>query len=256
MNLCPLIGNIRVGWQPRLLRLPVLLFFAFYLASCASSERPSFGYADRPPSNATALVAWQEWTRFGRSTVVYGGHANGYTNRAGINEHSEPLNSRVSDYWRSCGHPEWNGSTTSRPWSGAFVSWVMRQSGVSAHAFPAAGRHGQYLAELYDLQHSGRGTSFALHAPNEYAPKEGDLVCAGTAGPTWRYADSRTAHRRIDATASHCDVVTGVSGGYIHAIGGNVKNSVTMSLYPTDGRGHLAPTPGKLWMMVVENRAT
>jgi hypothetical protein len=43
--------------------------------------------------------------RFGRSTVVYGGSANGYVNRGGINEHSEPLSSRVGDYWGSCGHP-------------------------------------------------------------------------------------------------------------------------------------------------------
>jgi hypothetical protein len=47
-----------------------------------------------------------------------------------------------------------------------------------------------------------------------------------------------------------------VRGGFIQAVGGNVKNSVTMSLYPADSRGHLAPTPGKIWMMVVENRAT
>jgi hypothetical protein len=80
-------------------------------------------------------------------------------------------------------------------------------------------------------------------------------VCTGTAGPTWRHADSRTARRRIDTTASHCDVVTDVRGSFIHAIGGNVKNSVTMSLYPADSRGRLAPTPGKIWMMVVENRA-
>lgn len=254
MNSCPLIGVVRVCRQPQTLWLPALLLLALHLVGCATSERGGYGYADHPPSNPTAFVAWQEWTRFGRSTVVYGGSANGYTNRAGVNEHSEPLSSRVSDYWGSCGHPEWNGQTTSRPWSGAFVSWVMRQSGASS--FPVAGRHGQYLATLYDRQRSGRSTSFLLHAPNEYAPKEGDLVCAGTAGASWRYADPRMAHRRIDNTASHCDVVTEVSGGRIYAVGGNVKNSVTMSLYPTDGRGHLAPTPGKLWMLVVENRAT
>ena len=94
-----------------------------------------------------------------------------------------------------------------------------------------------------------------LHAPDEYSPKEGDLVCAGTAGPSWRYADSRTARRRIGDTARHCDIVSGVRGGFVHAIGGNVKNSVTMSLYPVDSRGRLADTPGKHWMMVVENRA-
>ena len=92
--------------------------------------------------------------------------------------------------------------------------------------------------------------------PTNMRPKQGDLVCTGTAGPTWRYADLRTARRRIDNTASHCDVVTDVRGGFVHAVGGNVKNSVTMSLYPVDSRGRLANTPGKLWMMVVENRAT
>lgn len=233
-------------------RLPAALLTALALAGCASADRG--GYADNPPSNPTAYVAWQEWTRFGRSTVVYGGSAAGYTNRRGVSERSEPLSSRVGDYWGSCGHPEWNGRTTSRPWSGAFVSWVMKKSGATG--FPTAGRHGQYLSALYDRQHSGRGTSFALHAPNEYAPKPGDLVCSGTAGASWRYTSPAMAHRRIDNTASHCDVVTEVRGGFVQAVGGNVKNSVTMSLYPVDRRGRLAPTPGKLWMLVVENRAT
>ena len=258
--------EVRVSWQPARRCsslsigswLPAFLFLALIaigLAGCGSAER-SHGDSDRPPSNRTALVAWQEWTRFGRSTVVYGGSAGGYVNRSGVDERSEPLSSRVADYWGTCGHPEWNGRTSGRPWSGAFVVWVMAHSGVSATAFPRAGRHGEYLAALYDHEHSRRGASFALHAPTEYAPKPGDLVCTGTAGPTWRHADPRTARRRIDTTASHCDVVTDVRGGFIHAIGGNVKDSVTMSLYPADSRGRLAPTPGKIWMMVVENRAT
>lgn len=253
--------DVRVCWQsaPRRSsqsigpRLPaiLLLTLAVALAGCGSADRSGgHGYSERPPSNRTALVAWQEWTKFGRSTVVHGAHANGYTNRNGVTERSEPLASRVGDYWGSCGHPDWNGRT-SRPWSGAFVSWVMRHSGVSASAFPAAGRHGEYLASLHD--HGSRG-GFALHAPNEYAPKPGDLVCTGTAGPTWRHADSRTARRRLDNTASHCDVVTDVRGGFLHAIGGNVKNSVSMSLYPVDSRGRLAAKSGQPWMVVVENR--
>jgi hypothetical protein len=256
--------DVHVCWQPRLhrscrttgQRLPALLFLTFLLlglAGCGGTES-SHGYADQPPTNPTALVAWQEWTRFGRSTVVYGGAANGYINRSGMNERNEPLSSQVGAYWGSCGHPEWNGRTSGRPWSGAFVSWVMTRSGVSQSAFRPAARHGQYLATLYDRQHGDRSTGFVLHSPSEYAPREGDLVCTGTAGPTWRHADSRTARRRIDNTVRHCDIVTGVRGGFVHAIGGNVKNSVTMSLYPVDSRGHLADTPGKLWMMVVENR--
>ena len=85
--------DVHVCWQPPFprscrstgQRLPALLFLTLLLlglAGCGSADG-SHGYADRPPSNRTALVAWQEWTRFGRSTVVYGGAANGYTNRAG-----------------------------------------------------------------------------------------------------------------------------------------------------------------------------
>ena len=36
--------------------------------------------------------------------------------------------------------------------------------------------------------------------------------------------------------------------------GGNVKNSVTMSLYPVDSHGRLVPFAGKPWLLVVEKR--
>lgn len=260
----PSVG-LRACWQPPAPRsshafghwLPATFLLVFIipwlLSGCGSST--SSGYADRPPSDRVAYTAWQEWTKFGRSTVVYGGQANGYVNRRGISERSEPLASKIGDYWGSCGHPNWNGRNSSRPWSGAFVAWTMSRSGVSAGDFPRNGRHGGYLAALYDRQRQGGGrAAFVLHAPNEYSPKPGDLVCTGTAGPTWRHADSRTARRRIDGTANHCDVVTDVRGGYVHAIGGNVKDSVTMSLYPVNSRGRLVPFAGKTWFMVVEKR--
>jgi hypothetical protein len=238
-------------WLPTFLLLTGFLF----LAACASGPGSSGGrgYSDQPPSNRTAYVAWQEWSRFGRSTVVYGGSANGYINRNGVSERSEPLSSRVGDYWGSCGHPEWNGNTSGKPWSGAFVAWTMSHSGVSASEFPRVGRHGTYLASLFDHERAG-STAFLLHGPSEYSPKPGDLVCTGTAGASWRYSDPRTARRRIDATANHCDVVAYVRGGYVYAIGGNVKDSVTMSLYPADTRGRLLSSSGHPWMMVVENR--
>jgi hypothetical protein len=265
MNFDPPSVDVRVCWQPPAPRsshafgprLPAILLLAFVssiLTGCGSSgQRTGGGYADRPPSDRVAFTAWQEWTKFGRSTVVYGGHAGGYINRSGVSERSEPLASKIGDYWGSCGHPGWNGRTSSKPWSGAFVAWVMSRSGVGAGDFPRDGRHGGYLASLYDRQHKSRA-AFALHAPNEYSPRPGDLVCTGTAGPSWRHADPRTARRRIDNTANHCDVVTGVRGGYVQAIGGNVKNSVTMSLYPVDSRGRLTPVSGKTWLLVVEKR--
>ena len=257
--------DVRACWQRPALRsshafghwLPatflLVLIIPWLLSGCGGGGSSGTGHADRPPSDRVAYTAWQEWTKFGRSTVVYGGQANGYVNRSGVTERSEPLSSKIGDYWGSCGHPSWNGRS-SKPWSGAFVTWTMAHSGISASDFPRDGRHGGYLAALYDRQQKGGRVPFALHAPNEYSPKPGDLVCTGTSGPTWRHADSRTARRRIDGTASHCDVVTDVRGGYVHAIGGNVKNSVTMSLFPVDSRGRLVPFAGKTWFMVVEKR--
>ena len=257
--------DVRACWQPPALRsshafghwLPatflLVLIIPWLLSGCGGGGSSGTGHADRPPSDRVAYTAWQEWTKFGRSTVVYGGQANGYVNRSGVTERSEPLTSKIGDYWGSCGHPSWNGRS-SKPWSGAFVAWTMAHSGISASDFPRDGRHGGYLAALYDRQQRGGRVPFVLHAPNEYSPKPGDLVCTGSAGPTWRHADSRMARRRIDGTASHCDVVTDVRGGYVHAIGGNVKNSVTMSLFPVDSRGRLVPFAGKTWFMVVEKR--
>ena len=103
--------DVCVCWQPlrdrsrlqndrRLPALLLLIVVLLVLSGCGSTDG-SHGYADRPPSNRTALVAWQEWTRFGRSTVVYGGAANGQINRAGMSEHSEPLNSHVD--WEGLG---------------------------------------------------------------------------------------------------------------------------------------------------------
>src|SRR5262245_21446238 len=171
---CPFV-DVRVGWQPPAVRsshtfgyrLPAILLLALTLAACGGGHGSSGpGYADRPPTDRVAYTAWQEWTRFGRSTVVYGGRAGGYVNRSGVSEHSEPLASKIGDYWGSCGHPNWNSRT---PWSGAFVAWVMSRSGVPASAFPRDGRHGGYLTALYDREQSGRA-AFALHAPSEYAP--------------------------------------------------------------------------------------
>ena len=260
MNIDRPFVDVRVCWQPPAalsscvfgLRLPAILLLTLFLAACGSSSS-HHGYSDRPPTDKVALTAWNEWTKFGRSTVVYGGRANGYTNRTGISERSEPLASRVGEYWGTCGHLNWNGRTSNKPWSGAFVSWVMAKSGYTPQQFPRDGRHGSYLAALYDREKQ-RGAPFYLHAPSEYSPKPGDLVCTGSAGPTWRHADSRTAHRRIDNTANHCDVVTDVRGGFVHAVGGNVKDSVTMILYPVDSKGRLQPAGSRPWLLVVEKR--
>jgi hypothetical protein len=78
------------------------------------------------------------------------------------------------------------------------------------------------------------------------------LPCSG--GSDWAHADRRTAKCRIDDSASPCDVVTNVRGGYVQAVGGNVRDSVSMSFCPVASRGRLATLAGKTWFAVVEKR--
>jgi hypothetical protein len=67
MNLRLPSGDVRVCWQPADLPssrciglwLPAILLLALALAGCGGSGSRGYGYADNPPTNPTALVAWQ-----------------------------------------------------------------------------------------------------------------------------------------------------------------------------------------------------
>ena len=162
------------------------------------------GYAERPPSDRVAYTAWQEWTQvrpldrglWRQRQRLHQPQRRHRAQRAA----RQPGSATTGE---AAAIPTGTAAPSGKPWSGAFVAWVMSRSGISRQRLPArpAGMAG-YLAALYDHAAQRRARrAFALHAPNEYAPKPGDLVCTGTAGPTWRYADPRTARRRIDSTA-------------------------------------------------------
>ena len=50
------------------------------------------------------------------------------------------------------------------------------------------------------------------------------------------------------------DIVVEVGPGWVAAIGGNVDDSVTRSVFPLDARGVLSPISGRPVFTVIENR--
>jgi hypothetical protein len=48
--------------------------------------------------------------------------------------------------------------------------------------------------------------------------------------------------------------VVEVRPGEVRAIGGNVRDSVTRSVFPLDANGFLSPISGRLFFTVIENR--
>jgi hypothetical protein len=226
-----------------LLRLALLaLAGALTLCACGSSRDTYV------PSDPVAAVAWSEWRRAGGEVVVYGGAGS---HNGGVRETSEPLWSRIGDYWALVGRPEWNGRSD-KPWSGIFVSWVVHEAGVPSRDFPPSGRHAGFLLPLLDAQIGGRARRFVVHDWRDYAPKPGDLICAGTRWTAPR--DIYALRAAVDREVAHCDVVVDTRGSQIRAIGGNVHDTVAMCIYPRNGGGTLAEVGGRPWFAVVEKR--
>lgn len=130
------------------------------------------------------------------------------------------------------------------PWSAAFISWLMRQAGVSD--FPASASHINYIAAAHAQPQAG---PYRTADPYGTRIRPGDLLCylrdrrdtLGHAGLMQALAAGSTAGWK-----THCDLVVASNPGgnrTVYAIGGNVLNAVTLRLLPLDARGALEPMP-------------
>jgi hypothetical protein len=219
-----------------------MLVATLWLTACGTSSESG------APSDPVARVAWSEWRRAGGEVVVHGGPGS---HNGGTHETNEPMSSRIGEYWALVGRPEWDGRS-GKPWSGIFVSWVVHRAGVSERDFAPSGRHAGFLARLLDDQLNGGAQRFVVHDWRDYAPRPGDLICSGT-----RYApprDIQALRAAVDREVAHCDVVVDTRGGSVRAIGGNVHDTVSMSVYPLARGGILEEVGGRPWFAVVEKR--
>ncbi len=213
-------------------------------------------------ANLVAL-SFMEWDRFGRQTWRYrAGARDGVETRRGVRETERP--DWVQRYWRAVGEPRSVEDIPRVAWSAAFVSWIMVQAGVPTAAFCGAPAHSMYLETIWTRQRRDPAAPFALHPPAAIRPSVGDLVCAARRGDDGVLSDIAVGRFRDPDgrfLPSHCDIVVGVDRGArrLEAIGGNVADSVTMSVLDLDAEGFLVvgrdrerdPRP---WIAIVENR--
>ena len=122
------------------------------------------------------------------------------------------------------------------PWSAAFISWDIESAGVPRDLFCPDARHTIYVERMVERARRP-GAAFVPHHLNERAPQVGDLLCASRDG-------GGTTLENLDRGPGHCDIVVEVRPGEVHAIGGNVANSVTRSVFPLDESGFLSPISG------------
>ncbi len=128
-------------------------------------------------------------------------------------------------------------------WSAAFVSAVARIARVSDYDLPSTSRHARYIDAILARWLTEReGAPFQPHAPEEYAPLPGDLVCADRAAlPLSHWSDRLAETGR--PRPMHCDIVVRRAPGRVEAVGGNVQDMVVLRRFPAGRDGRLLPAP-------------
>lgn len=197
-------------------------------------------------------VAAQEWGFFGFSVVDQTGPDEPPTRGGRRRPRLSPSESaRVADsiagYWTVTPEGEWiianqnrrwdgsPGSTRWRtPWSAAFVSWVMCESGlVESGRFRRAVAHHTYIDQAIRARDGDGGpAAFTAYDIGESEILPGDLLCSGRR-PAYRSVAERR-RQMGEGARTHCDVVVALDEelGRILTIGGNVRGTVSLKLVP------------------------
>jgi hypothetical protein len=130
------------------------------------------------------------------------------------------------------------------PWSAAFISYVVRQSGVAANAFQFSNAHRAYIYDAFtaDVEEASKQTGTHLHRACPVAttkPRIGDLICEQRE-PSLKEISDKDVREKIrleienksetrSLRRAHCEVVARIDAKArrMYTIGGNVAQSVT-----------------------------
>ena len=146
-------------------------------------------------------------------------------------------------------------------WSAVFVSYLMRQVGLAAEAFPFDAAHSNYLRGLAERAGdadpaAGRRAQFALLLVRETPLAVGDLVCgprnASHDPGVFSLAAMRAMSDLDRLREAHCDLVVAVDRRVRQArvIGGNVEDSVAMTRIPLTEDGRAIRTLARPWFVL------
>lgn len=260
-----------------------VLVVLFLLQGCAQRPpRVKVAPTFVTPMQVADLVRYSEleWVRWGKR-VVYAtpgtplclSQADGSCVKVADgcgDEQAEALCPVVHSYWadvlngrtrHSCGLVDvcsvsWPAGEMRRPedtkaWSAAFVSSMLKRANFSSSEFWPSANHAAYIAASRD------GYTSAFEAvPTPARPQVGDIICASR-------GQNRLTPRQIgligyDGPGMHCDIVVEVDSQtrMLHAIGGNVQQTVARTLVPLDAQGLLqfSEFSERPWILILRAR--
>jgi hypothetical protein len=207
--------------------------------------------------NRIVNTAIQEWAYFGYSvydlTHTRDDNPN-YLRQRWRRPSIDPAEAmRVADsiagYWSSTPDSAWilerqNQSWNSRgagsrwrnPWSAAFISWVMCESGLGdPQKFRRAIAHHSYIDQAITAKEDNESSSaYVAYDTGEQKIEPGDMLCRGSR-PNYESLAARREQLGVGAR-THCDIVVKLDPDNkgIMLIGGNVRGWVNLKLLPAD----------------------
>lgn len=186
------------------------------------------------PRQARHVLRFGDWEDRERVTASVGGYWSATP------EGAEVIGDQNRE-WRRTDRPiDWV-----QPWSAAFVSWVMCEAGLGdMNQFTRDISHRVYIDQAIRARDGqAPDAAFVAHDAGEAEIQPGDLLCNARGSASYR----TLADRRRDTgeyAPLHCDIVVRVDAeaALFHMIGGNVLNSVTLTILPgVRGGEHLRP---------------
>jgi len=139
---------------------------------------------------------------------------------------------------------------TEVPWSAAFISHVVKSSGVAYRNFKDSSRHSEFCHDAIQAKILKRNEKpFWGYRRRDMKPQVGDIVQRNRAGNKYSY-DHAEIH---SGYKSHSDIVVEVQKDIVRLIGGNVRDSVRMVEYKLDKNGYIAR--GQKIICILKNRA-
>lgn len=128
------------------------------------------------------------------------------------------------------------------PWSAAFISYVIREAGVTANGFPFANAHRVYIYDAFatsaaELAQQNSDRIYRACPLATTKPRVGDMICLQrepALGETSAATVRERIHGELGTTArsvqrTHCEIVAQIDAPArkMYTIGGNVLNAVT-----------------------------
>lgn len=195
-----------------------------------------------PPKERLFEKLIAEWIRFKK------GHSS---------EEDEPYNTYVHEMWLVLGENWYGNSEYSNgedvPWSAAFISFVVANSGSEYAEFLLASSHSVFSNDAIRARVMEEADKpFWGYRISERKPEIGDIVLRNRAGGAYSYEYAEN-HANFK---SHSDIVCEVRGDIARVIGGNTgggEGSVAIGEYELDDDGFLVS--GQRLIALLKNRS-